>query len=324
MNHSTLIIAHRGASGKLPENTLEAFELAVNQNANAIELDIVLTKDHQIIIRHDVFLSRSTNVASIPKFSDRKTTKSIDGILVEDWFAIDFTLEEIKELRCVQPYLDRPQEYNYQFQIPTLNETIEFIKEFNNQYKKEVGLFIEIKNSSFHKINSSLPIEKLLVELLKSENWDKKNSPAHVMSFEVESLKDIRNEIEVKLFQLMDEYNIETNEYPQPYDFVLNQDQRTYKDLISKKGLNEIKTYADGLAFWKGYFVDNQYKISNEQHNFVNEIYQMGLKILCWTFKNTSILKNKSAENEYKEFFKLGIDGFITDYPEMAIDLQKK
>jgi glycerophosphoryl diester phosphodiesterase len=324
MNHSTQIIAHRGASGMLPENTLGAFELALKQNAHAIELDIVLTKDHQIIIRHDVFLSRSTDVASISKFKHKKTKKNVDGILIEDWFAIDFTLDEIKELGCIQPYLDRPQQFNSLYQIPTLKEIIDFIENFNNQNKKEAKVFIEIKNSSFHKINSSISIEKLLVDLLKTENWDKKNSPANVMSFEVQSLKDIRTEIEVKLFQLMDEYNRETNQFPQPYDFVLSQDKRTYKDLISKEGLNEIKTYADGLAFWKGYFVDNQYKISKNQFDFIKEIHQMGLEILCWTFKNTSILKNESVENEYKEFLKLGIDGFITDYPERAIHLQKK
>ena len=317
----TLVIAHRGASGELPENTLEAFELALNQGADGMELDIVSTKDNQLIVRHDVFLSRSTNVASISKFAHKKSTKIVDGISIEDWFAIDFSLDEIKELKTIQPYEDRPQQYNNQFAIPTLESVIKLVKEFNEKNNKNRCIYFEIKNSSFHKQYGEFTIEKLLMDLLKKEQWDKKNSPAIILSFEVNALKEIRKISEVRLYQSFESFDIETGIYPQPYDFVLNKDTRTYKELISKEGLLEVKKYADGLTLWKGYLLNDKYKISNQELLQISNEWH--LPIILWTFKKENLLKNVSIEEEYKQFSQLGIEGIITDYPDFARSLIK-
>lgn len=108
-----LVIAHRGASGHLPEHTLEAYQLAMRMGADFIEPDLVPTKDGQLISRHENDLTQTTNVSVLPQFADRKTTKRIDGIPITGWFSEDFTLAEIKQLKAREPLPAlRPQGQN--------------------------------------------------------------------------------------------------------------------------------------------------------------------------------------------------------------------
>jgi glycerophosphoryl diester phosphodiesterase len=107
-----LVIAHRGASGYLPEHTLEAYKLAIEMGADFIEPDLVSTKDGVLIARHEPMLSGTTDVADRPDFASRKTTRKVDGVEVTDWFAGDFTLAEIKQLRAKQAMADRDQSKN--------------------------------------------------------------------------------------------------------------------------------------------------------------------------------------------------------------------
>ena len=100
---SPLIIGHRGASGLLPEHTLEAYALAIEQGADFIEPDLVATKDHHLIARHEPLLNDTTNVLDLPEFAHKKSRKNIDGKTIEGYFASDFTLAEIKKLRARQP-----------------------------------------------------------------------------------------------------------------------------------------------------------------------------------------------------------------------------
>ena len=108
-----LVIGHRGAPGYLPEETLEAYQKAIDMGADVIEPDVISTKDGVLIARHDPQLSVTTDIASHPEFAARKTTRSLDGdVAVSDWWASDFTLAEIKTLRAIQPLAERPQQFN--------------------------------------------------------------------------------------------------------------------------------------------------------------------------------------------------------------------
>ncbi|MEJ7806418.1 MAG: glycerophosphodiester phosphodiesterase family protein, partial [Telluria sp.] len=120
----TLIAAHRGASGYVPEQTLEAYAMAIAQGADALEPDVVSTKDGVLIARHDPNLAYSTDVASHPEFASRKRSLSVDGDMQEGWFAIDFTLAEIKTLGGIATDAERPQQFNGKYQIATVQEVI--------------------------------------------------------------------------------------------------------------------------------------------------------------------------------------------------------
>lgn len=94
-----LVIAHRGASGDRPEHTLAAYELAIDQGADYVEPDLVVTKDLQLVVRHENELSDTTDVASREEFEHLRREKMIDGQRVAGWFAEDFTLAELRTLR---------------------------------------------------------------------------------------------------------------------------------------------------------------------------------------------------------------------------------
>lgn len=117
-----LVIGHRGASGYLPEHTLEGYKKAIELGADFIEPDLVATKDGELIARHEPNITATTDVSTRPEFAARKTTKTVDGVAETGWFASDFTLAEIKTLRAVQPMAERDQSFNGKFAIPTLRE----------------------------------------------------------------------------------------------------------------------------------------------------------------------------------------------------------
>lgn len=143
-----LVIGHRGASGFLPEHTLESYKLAIEQGANFIEPDLVMTKDGVLIARHEPILDGTTDVAT--KFpASRKTTRNLDGVSTTAYFANDFTLAEIKTLGAVQSSATRPQQFNGLYKVPTLDEVIALAKSEGTRLGRTVGIYPEIKHSTF-------------------------------------------------------------------------------------------------------------------------------------------------------------------------------
>src|SRR5690606_36382568 len=123
-----IVIGHRGAAGYRPEHTLASYELAIDQGADYIELDLVSTSDGVLVARHDAYLGPTTDVASRPEFESRRTTKEIDGQMVQSWFVEDFTLAELKTLRAVERFGGlRSTAYDGLFEIPTLDEVLDLV-----------------------------------------------------------------------------------------------------------------------------------------------------------------------------------------------------
>ncbi len=312
-----LIIGHRGASGYLPEHTLEAYELAIKQGADFIEPDLVSTKDGALIARHEVNITETTDVADHPEFASRKTKKIIDGIGEEGWFADDFTLAEIRTLRARQRLLFRPQEFNDLFQIPTLEEVIDLARRESKHTGRTIGIYPETKRPSYHQ-SVGLPLEENLVRILDANGLKGKDSPVIIQSFEVANLKKLNKRTCVRLVQLIDAEDIalEGTVTPnkKPYDFVVSGDPRTYADLLTPQGLAEIRTYADGIGPWKRYILGPSEVIKNA--------HEVGLFVHAWTFRN----ENRSLASdyggnpveEYLQFYCLGIDGLFSDFPDTA------
>ncbi len=277
------VIGHRGASGDLPEHTLQAYIQAIADGADFIEPDLVVTKDGVLIARHEpalailnadgtLNLSNTTtdvyDITKYPQFADRKKTVSLDGTEITGWFAEDFTLEEIKTLRAIQRVPFRDQSFNGQFEIPTLAEIIDLVKEVEAQTGKKIGIYPETKHPTYsaeeatyvgttEKINRN--ISEILIDTLKAENFTDP-SRIFIQSFEVGNLKDLHDRImpeagvDIPLVQLLDASGIELNGTlieTQPYDLEVSNDPRTYGDLRTPEGLAEIATYADGIGPWK-------------------------------------------------------------------------
>ncbi|WP_375419241.1 glycerophosphodiester phosphodiesterase [uncultured Hymenobacter sp.] len=328
-----LVVAHRGASGLLPEHTLEAYQRAIDLGADFIEQDLVLTKDQVLICRHEPMLSGTTNVADLPQFASRKTTKMVDGVPYTDWFASDFTLTEIKTIRAKQALADRPQQYNGLYAIPSFEEVIELAKAQATVKGRTIGIYPETKHPTFHE-SQGLPLTSKLLDALTAAGWNNEAAPVYVQSFEVANLRAIRNQYKstVKLIQLYDAYDVDANGQlemtapnGQPYDFVVAGDKRTYNDLATDAGLDFVKTYANGIGPWKPFI--QPYKATDKTKlpatTLIERAHQRGLAVHAYTFRDEARYLLPAYQGdptaEYKEFYALGLDGVFTDYTATAI-----
>jgi glycerophosphoryl diester phosphodiesterase len=347
----TLVVGHRGASGYLPEHTIEAYKLAIEQGADFIEPDLVATKDGVLIARHEPMLGGTTDVGEKPAFASRKTTRKVDGVDTTDWFASDFTLAEIKTLRAKQSMSERDQSKNGQFAVPTLQEVIDLAKAESARTGRTIGIYPETKHPTFHSA-LGLPLEDRLLDVLKAAGWTEKTSPVIIQSFETANLKYLRTKTQVRLVQLIDGDDVDLNgrvtlapPYDRPYDFVVVGDKRLNTDLLTPEGLKEIKTYADGVGPWKPYILatkgvdanndgkaddvngdgktDEQDRTLAPATDVVKNAHAAGLFVHTWTFRNeprrlSATFKGDPAA-EYKAFYALGVDGLFSDFPDTAV-----
>ena len=259
-----LVIGHRGATGYVPEHTLESYRLAVVLGADVIEPDLVSTKDGVLIARHEPLLGGTTNVATIAKFADRKRTSIIDGVTYTDWFSVDFTLAEIKELRAIERVADRNQKFNGAFEIITLQDVIDLAKKETIRTGRTISIYPEVKHSTWH-IQQGKPIEATLISTLNAAGWTKKTDPVFIQSFEISNLKQLRGMTNLRLVQLLSCYDndlatgnciyIPLDADSAPGDWIAANDRRTYADMITPAGLADIAKYADGVGPWKRQFV---------------------------------------------------------------------
>lgn len=334
----TLVIGHRGASGTLPEHTLEGYKLAIDQGADFIEPDVVMTSDGHLIARHEPMLDGTTDVAS--KFAaDRKRTRPVDGVPTTAYFANDFTLAEIRTLRAVQASATRPQQYNGMYLIPTLDEVIALAKSESTRTGRTVGIYPEIKHSTFMAgIFGANVVEDTLLAKLHAAYGNRADAPVFIQSFEVSNLQYLNTKTEIRLIQLIDADDVNADgsmslvaPYRQPYDFVVKGDARLFSDLLTDAGLQFVKTYADGIGPWKPYLVktvadgvdrnrDGKVTINDRRVDgstgVIERAHQRGLAVHTWTFRNDSSgygFTDPKAEIQY--YVNLGVDGVFTDYP---------
>ena len=333
-----LVIGHRGASGYLPEHTLQSYALAIKLGADYVEPDLVATKDGHLIARHEPDITNTTDVAQHPEFADRRRTAIIDGAEYEGWFASDFTLAEIKTLRAVQTFPERPQRFNGRFKIPTLQEVIDLVKRESRKRDRRIGIYPETKHPTYHK-DLGLPLEPRLVKILKRAGWDDRRDPVFIQSFEQSNLKRLNRMIGVRLVQLVDANDVNpdgtldyTAPFDRPYDWTVSGDpeleSRTFGFFATDEGLEEISTYADGIGPWKRYIVStlgtgpDSSRTLAPPTDLIDRAHAHGLLIHTWTFRNeqSRLVSDYMGNpiNEYLQFYELGIDGVFSDFPDTA------
>ena len=267
-----LVIAHRGASGYYPEETLEAYALAFATGADVIEPDIVVTQDGVLIARHDITLSQSTDIASHPEFASRKRAgENGDGEAVAaDWFVADFTLAEIRTLGATSPNHAAAKKYNGLFKVVSFQEILDFIQQKAKETGRTVAVYPETKNPSYHlalwkagKIPARM--EDTLVAMINAAGLNSPTSALYVQSFEPTSLQYMRSiGSRAKQVQLIDAYDVDfaTGKmvygtdaahlvYSQPTDWKLAGLTALFDSMLTPAGLAQIKTYADGIGPWK-------------------------------------------------------------------------
>ena len=246
-----LIIGHRGASGYRPEHTLAAYELAARMGADYVEPDLVSTKDRVLVARHENEISTTTDVAVRPEFASRKTTKSIDGVSLTGWFTEDFTLAELKTLRAkerIPATRQRNTIYDGRYQVPTFQEVIDLTRRLSRELGRPIGIYPETKHPTYFR-SIGLPLEEPLVGALRRNRLDGPRDLVFVQSFEIRNLKRLNREIDSPLVQLLG------GPASKPYDETVSGGSRTYAELATRRGLQRVSRYADGVGPSKGYIV---------------------------------------------------------------------
>ena len=348
-----LVVAHRGASGYLPEHTLEAYQKAIELGADAIEPDLISTKDGILISRHDPNLAFSTDVASHPEFASRKRVDfSVDGEKQTGWFAHDFTLAEIKTLGAISTDSERPQEFNGKLKVVTFQEIIDLVKAQSAKTGRNIAVYPETKNPTFHR-DLGLPLEDKLIAMLEAAGWNNRVAPVFVQSFEPGSLKLMKSKgLLTPMVQLIDadDYDLKAGTltyaapYDRPYDWFKAGDKRLFSAMVTPAGLAEIKTYADGIGPWKPYIIPVKGQLdasgnlkdvngdgkanlndasSQAPTTLIAAAHRAGLFVHAYTFRNEKRRLTADAKGdpqaEYLQYYRLGLDGLFSDFADTAI-----
>ena len=318
-----LIIAHRGASGDRPEHTLAAYELAIDQGADYIEPDLVVTKDLVLIARHETELSGTTDVASREEFEDRRRDKTINGQRVAGWFAEDFTLAEIRTLRARERVPSaRPANvaYNGLYQVPTFAEIIQLVRAKEAETGREIGLYPELKVPTFLLQEAGIDTVDLLVRDLREADLDDADDRVFVQVFEVSPLQRLDRLIDVPLVLLV-----------APEGGPFDEPSMRWSEMLSPSGLAEIAAYADGIGPWLGHVLDAELNPTS----LVADAHAAGLKVHPWTLRKENgflppALKSAGGsadDGQWQMFWTKaivsGADGFFVDNVKEFVGLLK-
>jgi glycerophosphoryl diester phosphodiesterase len=289
LGHRTpLLIAHRGASGHLPEHTLEGYQRALNDGADCIEPDLVFSKDGVLVVRHDTYLSTTTDVASRPEFASRKR-KSPDPEFNgrEDWWVADFTLAELKTLRAVQSFKGRPKTFDGLYQIPTFDEVLELAKSRVTVTSEPVCVYPEAKSPAYHAANGHADMAEKILAGLKKHGMDGAGSRVFIQSFEPDFVKKIDAMTDLPVVMLV----------------------------ADKAGLDAAMAMP-GAPFWQGLGpnIGMLRDAAGKSTGVIEAAHAKGIPVHPWTFRDDVPVDGKPIAATLREFFALGIDGFFTDF----------
>ena len=320
-----IVIAHRGASGERPEHTLASYDRAIEQGADYVEPDLVLTKDGVLVARHENEISETTDVADHPEFADRRTTKTIDGAEMTGWFTEDFTLAELRTLRARErlPQL-RPANTAFDglYQIPTFDEIVRLVRAREAETDRTIGIYPETKHPSYF-AGIGLPHEAPLLAALAAHGYDSADDALFIQSFEVDNLKRLDGLTPLRLIQLV----ADTGSPPDRADL-------TYTDMMSAEGLAQVATYADGIGAAKTMVIARNADGSlGASTGLVARAHSAGLQVHPWTFRRENYFLPTDLRTgtdprapgdlaaEMRAFIAEGVDGLFTDNPVVAVEV---
>ncbi len=294
-----LVFGHRGASGYLPEHTVEAYSLAIDQGADYIEADLVGTEDGYLVARHENNLADTTDVAK--RFPDRKTKKMIDGKVVEGWFTEDFTLDELSTVRATERVPFRNQANNGKYNIPTLADILVLRANKSRELGRMIGVYIETKHPSYYR-SIGRPLEEPLISILKAWALDRPGAPVFLQSFEADSVKRMAQSTSVPAIMLLE----------------------PSEGSVTDAALLAIAKYAKGIGPAKSMIVPvDKNGIAGAPTDLVARAHRAGLVVHPYTFRPESQFLPASyggdALKEYCQFAGLGVDGVFTDTPDLAL-----
>ena len=323
------VIAHRGASARMPEHTLAAYRRAVEDGADFIEPDLVMTRDGVLVARHENEIGGTTDVAQHPQFADRRRTQRIDGVEVSGWFTEDFSLAELKTLRAREPLPAlRGIWYDRAFAVPTLHEILVLLDDLVRIHGRAVGLIPELKHST-HFRALGMPLEPALLDVLGKHDIAAR-VPLVVQSFEPGSLRTLRAAQPdtlpgLRLLQLVGEPR------QRPADVVADGGKLRYADMLTPDGLRGVAQYAQLLGPHKSQIGEVRRDGRLEGDTLIADAHAAGLQVMPYTFRPENpylprALRSGAADArnergaivEMRAYIDAGVDGLFADDPALA------
>jgi glycerophosphoryl diester phosphodiesterase len=322
-NHP-LVIAHRGASGLRPEHTRAAYELAIEQGADFIEPDLVMSKDGVFVVRHENEIGGTTDVVAHPGFADRKTAKTIDGVATTGWFTEDFTLAELKTLRPRErlPAV-RPANtvYDGQNAILTFDEVVEIARAGAARTGRTISVAPELKHPSYFAA-IGLPMEDAFAVLLERLGLSGADAPILIQCFEVGPLERLSARIRSPLLQLM---SVSGGPVDRP--------DLTYAGMATPEGLKAVRTYAVAIGVETMMIVPRGPDgASLPATSLIPDAHAAGLKVVSWTFRaenaflptelrrGDGLAEHGDLSAQLRSFRDLGVDAVFSDFPGIAVE----
>ncbi|WP_299666119.1 glycerophosphodiester phosphodiesterase [uncultured Polaribacter sp.] len=298
-----IVIAHRGASGYLPEHTMESKAMAFAMNPDFIEQDLVLSKDDVPIVIHDIYLDDVTDVAT--KFPTRKREDN-------RYYVIDFTFKELQTLAVSERFNPATGEQFYpnrypkgkgNFKLHSLQQEIELIQGLNTTTQKNIGIYPEIKAPKFHQ-NEGKNLTEIVLKVLADYGYKTKNDACILQCFDAKELERIRKELHSELFL------VQLIEFPE-----------------ALKNLAHFATYADGIGPWYKQILKQKLDGEWQFTSVVADAHALGLKLHPYTFRADQLEDFSSFEEMLQTLLiDANIDGAFTDFPDLVVkflDTQK-
>ena len=331
---SPLVIGHRGAPGYRPEHTRSSYELAFALGVDAVEPDVVFTKDAVAVIRHENEISGTTDVADHLEFADRRTTKSIDGADVTGWFTEDFTWEELSTLRARErlPQL-RPRSATFDDAQPILrlDELLDLVRQAGLDHGREIGVVLEIKHAtSFCALGYDVPA--LLEAELRRAGWDAGSLPLTVESFEQSVLMSLRERgIRGRYVYLLESAG-------RPFDLVASAGRRapTYASQLSEAGLDRLAAEVDGISLDKRIVLDERGGRVHGPAPVVAQAHERGLLVYTWTCRPENAFlarpfrrgRDRAAHGDWEAEWRMiadaEVDGVFVDHPDLGVEFFRR
>ena len=310
-NARPIVIAHRGASGYLPEHTLAAKALAHSMGADYLEQDVVLSRDGIPIVLHDIHLDSTTDVAQC--FPDRARA---DG----RFYALDFSLQEIRQLRVhersyrdgagreLAVFPDRFPLGSGLFHVPTLAEEIDLINGLDTSRNCSTGLYLELKSPNWH-LAQGLNLADAVLSVLADKGYANRPQQVFLQCFDDKTLRYLRYDLKtpLPLIQLIGD-----NSWAE--DSAVD-----YNYLQTPQGLADIARYAQGIGPWLMQIYLGKDEAGNAQlSELVDQAHKQGLQVHPYTFRRDELPEGIANFAELLDIFILqaGIDGLFTDFPD--------